>query len=106
MRYFLIGGGLFGILALSLYFAVITWIDLGDVSLGWFGWVTMVVGSLLALGLGGGLMALVFYSARRGHDDAHHDQGAFRLTSFENEPDPDPTDGPDERASRRKNDDA
>lgn len=110
MRYFLIGGGLFGILALSLYFAIVTWIDLGEVSLGWFGWLTMIVGSLMALGLGGGLMALVFYSARRGHDDAHHDQGAFRLTSFQNEPEPDPDPIPDpkterEREERRKGDD-
>lgn len=78
MRYFTIGAALFGIFALSVYFAIVTWVDLGEVSLGWFGWLMLVLGSLLTLALGGGLMTLVFLSARRGHDDAHHDQSVFR----------------------------
>jgi hypothetical protein len=83
MRYFLIGAALFGILALSIYFAVVTWIDLGEVQLGWFGWLMLVLGSALTMLLGGGLMALVFFSARHGHDQAHYDQSVFRR------PDPD-----------------
>ncbi len=33
------------------------------------GWVALAAGTLLSLALGGGLMALSFYSARRGYDE-------------------------------------
>ena len=33
------------------------------------GWIALAAGSILSLALGAGLMALVFYSARRGYDD-------------------------------------
>jgi hypothetical protein len=33
------------------------------------GWIAMGLGTFLSLALGGGLMALVFYSARHGYDD-------------------------------------
>jgi hypothetical protein len=85
MRSFVIGAALFGILALSVYFAIVAWVDLGEVSLGWFGWLTLVLGSVMTVALGGGLMALVFYSARQGHDEAHYDQSVFRR------PEPDET---------------
>ncbi|MGP1252946.1 MAG: hypothetical protein ACTS10_00910 [Kiloniellales bacterium] len=98
MRSFLIGAGLFGILGLSVYFSILLWIDLGEVSLGWFGWLTMIVGSLMALALGGGLMALVFYSARRGHDEAHHDQQVFRRPRLPDEPEPEPDPDPDSQS--------
>ncbi len=55
------------------------WIDLGDVEISRNGWLALTAGGLLTLALGGGLMALVFLSSRRGHDEAHHDQGAFRV---------------------------
>jgi len=34
------------------------------------GWVALIFGVILALGIGGGLMFLVFYSSRHGYDDA------------------------------------
>jgi hypothetical protein len=34
-----------------------------------FGWVVIGIGAFLAILLGGGLMALSFFSARRGYDD-------------------------------------
>jgi hypothetical protein len=34
-----------------------------------FGWVVIGIGAALAIVLGGGLMALSFFSARRGFDD-------------------------------------
>ncbi len=34
------------------------------------GWAAMALGIVFSLALGGGLMALVFFSARRGYDDA------------------------------------
>ena len=33
------------------------------------GWIALALGTVLSLALGIGLMALVFYSARRGYDD-------------------------------------
>ncbi|MGE0046076.1 MAG: hypothetical protein AB7J28_01250 [Hyphomonadaceae bacterium] len=33
------------------------------------GWIALALGTVLSLGLGAGLMALSFYSARRGFDD-------------------------------------
>ncbi len=45
------------------------WIDLGEVEISAHGIFALVLGVLLSLGLGIGLMFLVFYSSRRGHDD-------------------------------------
>lgn len=33
------------------------------------GWIAMGLGTVLSLAVGGGLMALVFHSARNGHDE-------------------------------------
>jgi membrane associated rhomboid family serine protease len=33
------------------------------------GWAAAIIGAVLTIALGGGLMALVFYSSRRGYDD-------------------------------------
>lgn len=43
-----------------------------------FGWVVIGIGAVLAVALGGGLMALSFYSARRGYDDRLNDQDPER----------------------------
>jgi hypothetical protein len=40
-----------------------------QVDIGVFGWVVIGIGAVLAVILGGGLMALSFFSARRGFDD-------------------------------------
>jgi hypothetical protein len=45
------------------------WIGLGEVAISWRGRLAMVLGILAMLALGVGLMALVFYSSRRGYDD-------------------------------------
>ncbi len=45
------------------------WIGLGEVEISGHGIFALVLGVLLSLGLGIGLMFLVFYSSRRGHDD-------------------------------------
>jgi len=37
--------------------------------IGLFGWIVIGIGGVLAILLGGGLMALSFFSARRGYDD-------------------------------------
>lgn len=55
-----------GILAASLAFLFKGW-DASSMSI--HGWIALAAGSVLSLLVGGGLMALVFFSARQGYDD-------------------------------------
>lgn len=45
------------------------WSGIGDSEISPAGWVAMALGIILTLGLGIGLMALVFISRRRGYDE-------------------------------------
>jgi hypothetical protein len=45
------------------------WSSMPDVEIGVSGWIALVLGSVLTIAVGGGLMFLVFYSARHGYDD-------------------------------------
>ncbi len=47
--------------------------DLDAVSIGIHGWIALTLGAVFSLAVGGGLMALVFISSRRGHDEVVHD---------------------------------
>jgi hypothetical protein len=49
--------------------AVHVWLGLGDVSLGFHGWLALILGVVVSLVLGVGLMVLVFVSSRRGYDE-------------------------------------
>jgi hypothetical protein len=40
-----------------------------DVEISLFGWIVIGLGAFVSVLLGGGLMALSFFSARRGYDD-------------------------------------
>jgi hypothetical protein len=54
------------VIALTAY----TWVQMGGTfAISWHGILAMVLGVGLSLALGIGLMALVFYSNRSGHDD-------------------------------------
>ena len=60
----------FGAIALAaIGLSAWRWITLNDVSMGIHGWIAMGLGVLFTLGVGGGLMALTFYSSRHGYDD-------------------------------------
>ena len=54
--------------ALGLYH----WLDLGAVEMSGHGFLAMGLGMGFSILLGGGLMALVFYSNRKGHDETAH----------------------------------
>ena len=45
----------------------------GPVEMGVHGWIAMALGVVLSMAVGIGLMALVFFSARRGYDDRVRD---------------------------------
>jgi hypothetical protein len=53
----------------AVVFFVEAWSTIGAAQISVLGWLAMVGGVLVTLLVGGGLMALVFYSARRGYDD-------------------------------------
>lgn len=53
------------VLAVAAYL----WMSLGDVEVGVSGYIALIAGALGTLGLGAGLMTLVFYSHRAGFDD-------------------------------------
>lgn len=60
---------LFGILALSAAASWHVWSGLDGAAVTGHGYLALAAGVVLSLIVGGGLMALVFYSARRGYDD-------------------------------------
>jgi hypothetical protein len=69
MRIFLVAVPLFTLLALSVWFAAVALGRLGGDEIPFYGYVAIAGGVLFSLLVGGGLMALVFYSSRHGYDD-------------------------------------
>jgi hypothetical protein len=61
---------LFALLTLSVWFAATAWERLGDTAIPFYGYIAIAGGVLVSLLVGGGLMALVYYSSRHGYDDA------------------------------------
>lgn len=66
----LLVGSLGTILVVAVAMAVGVMGGMDDTGMSGHGWAAMALGVVFTLGIGGGLMALVFYSARRGYDDA------------------------------------
>ncbi len=59
---------LFALLVLAFWFAGTSWMHLhGEIP--FIGWLAIIGGAAFALLVGGGLMALLFYSSRHGYDD-------------------------------------
>lgn len=69
MKVFLLTLSLGSILAVVLFGALTDW-DASAMSI--HGWIALTLGTVLSLAVGGGLMALVFHSARKGYDDRVH----------------------------------
>ena len=59
------------LLAVAIY-AVVALSGIGEVEMSAAGWGAMLLGIVLTLGLGFGLMSLVFISSRRGYDEGGH----------------------------------
>ncbi|MBC7767569.1 MAG: hypothetical protein H7124_02150 [Phycisphaerales bacterium] len=66
MKVFLLTLSLGVLLAIVLFGTLTRW-DPSAMSV--HGWIALTLGTVLSLAVGGGLMALVFYSARKGYDD-------------------------------------
>jgi hypothetical protein len=69
---------LFLLLAAALWFAAEAWIHLGGDAIPIYGWFAIGGGVVFSLAVGGGLMALVFYSNRHGYDDLSGGDGELR----------------------------
>jgi hypothetical protein len=74
MRKFIVFVPLFALLALAIWFLVSAWVHFGGDGIPLYGYVAIAGGVLFSLLVGGGLMALVFYSSRHGYDEG---QGTF-----------------------------
>ena len=74
MRTAFLVAALFGLLIVSAVAGGYMWWSMYDVPIGVNGLIALILGAVVSLALGGGLMALVFISSRRGHDDR---QGRF-----------------------------
>ncbi len=57
-----------GFLVGAILYGAHTWNSLAGVSMPATGWVFMILGVVVTILVGGGLMALVFYSSREGRD--------------------------------------
>ena len=57
-----------GVLGWALWYAVGAWRSMRGVQISGLGWLFLVLGVVVTLLVGGGLMALVFYSARNNYD--------------------------------------
>lgn len=60
---------LFALLGAAIWFAVTAWVRIGGDPIPLYGYAAIAGGVLFSLLVGGGLMALVFYSSRHGYDD-------------------------------------
>jgi hypothetical protein len=59
---------LVGFLAVAIWYAVKAWRAMADVPMSTMGWISLILGVIFTLALGGGLMGLLFYSSRKHYD--------------------------------------
>lgn len=57
------------ILAAGALAGFLGWRGIGEAEVSGHGILALILGAVLSLAMGGGLMFLVFFSSRRGHDD-------------------------------------
>ena len=73
MRNYVLVAVLLILLAGALLVALYLWTSLEQVEMGFHGYLALALGAAVTMIVGVGLMALVFYSSRHGHDEkAHH----------------------------------
>jgi hypothetical protein len=62
--------GVGGLVAAAIWFAAYAWATIGDWRMPADGYIALALGVVFSLVVGCGLMALMFYSSRRGYDAA------------------------------------
>ena len=70
MKTFIVIGGAVLLVAAIAALLVPLWTMTAGMGITRHGWTAIVLMVIFCFGLGGGLMFLIFYSARRGHDEA------------------------------------
>jgi hypothetical protein len=80
---------LVGLLLACGGFAYWAWRELGDVEIGTNGLIALGLGVVMTFALGAGLMALMFYSARRGYDERAHEADHTHADHWQRPPDQD-----------------
>jgi hypothetical protein len=73
MRAFILFTPLFALLVAAVWFAASAWVHLAGDAIPAYGWAAIGGGVFFSLLVGGGLMALVFYSSRHGYDEPGDD---------------------------------
>lgn len=68
MKTWLLALVLGGLLAAAAVMSARLWLSM-DNAVGAHGWAALIIGAVLTFVVGAGLMALVFYSSRRGYDE-------------------------------------
>jgi len=80
---------LLGLLAASIWFAVYTWTSVEGPPMPTTGYVAMTLGVVFSIGVGTGLMGLIFYSSRHGYDEPSQEQPSHEEPSHEEPRQPD-----------------
>lgn len=60
---------LFALLIATIWFLIAAWNHIGGPDVPAYGWLAIGGGAFFSLLVGGGLMALLFYSSRKGYDE-------------------------------------
>ena len=63
------------------------WREVGAVEIGMHGWIALGLGAALTFLVGAGLMALMFFSARRGYDERAHEADRTHADHWRRPPD-------------------
>ena len=80
---------LVGALLVSAGTAYWAWQEVGEVEIGTHGWIALGLGAVLTFVVGAGLMALMFFSARRGYDERAHEADRTHAEHWRPPPDQD-----------------
>jgi hypothetical protein len=80
---------LVGLLLVCAGLAYWAWRELGDVEIGMHGWIALGLGAAFTFLVGAGLMALMFFSARRGYDERAHEADRTLADQWRRPPDQD-----------------
>ena len=80
---------LLGLLIVAIVIGFWAWQQIGAVEIGTHGWIALVLGAVLTINVCAGLMALMFFSARRGYDERAHQADRGHADHWRRQPEQD-----------------